>query len=235
MRKALIAGFFDFVEDAVRQDFGSSVDRGEIVVVGLGRVDPRRGMNLDLFKRALGQVLGGGCSDLLVVLGRSTDWLEESALAILVDYGDQCRIEFEARDDLRDAKPIIKRLTDFGLSEALGDAESVLLSEQLAGQRLFCVRAANQPTFERTLKRMGFKFDPEQFVEEAVPTSKNSNLVQSLTPKAEHFDWLLYAWAGLRTLPADVKRKFRCGALEADSPAKVVAMLKRTLLKKQGR
>jgi hypothetical protein len=234
VRRALVAGFFDFVEEAVRKEFGDAMDRGDVVVVGLGRVDPRRGMNLELFKRALGQVLDGECSDLLIVLGRSTSWIEDSVVAVLAERECESRTKLEVRDDLRDAAPIVSRLAAFGLSPQPAEEDTALLMKGLEGERLFCVRSASQPSFERTLVRFGFTFDPTQFVEEIVPASKNSNLVQSLGGKAEQFDWLLYAWSGLRTLPSEVKRKFRRGALEADSPAKVAAMLSRAVLKRSG-
>ncbi len=230
MKKALIAGFFDVIEDPVRRDFGGAIDRGDIVIVR-GRTDPRRGLNIELVKQAVGQLLTGGCTEVLVVLGESASWVQDAVLAILTPYSDRCQIELEVLKDLQDAPGIIRRLSEFGLTAQSPDADSALLMKQIEGQRVFCVRAEKQPSFERTLVRLGFVFSPVQFVEEAVEPSRNSNLIQALGNKAEHFDWLLYAWSGLRTLPADVKRKFGSRGLEADSPMKVCSMFKRRLLK----
>jgi hypothetical protein len=152
-------------------------------------------------------------------------------LKILASHEGQHRIELEVFDDLRDSAAIIKRLGQFGLTSEPADGDSVALTQQLAGQRVYCVRAATQPSFERTLTRLGFVFDAQQFVEEVVPPSRNSNLIQTMSGKADQFQWVLYAWAGLRTLPADMKKKFHGHWLEADSPTKVCLMLKRRLLK----
>ncbi len=230
MKKALIAGFFDMVEDDVRKDYGAAVDRGEIVVVR-GRSDPRHGMVLDHFKQGLATATQGGCTELLVVLGLSADWVEDKVLAILAPLEARLKIQLEVTKDLRSSEPVIGYIVAFGLVAAPVDSDSERLKEQLAGKRVLCVRASTQPGFGRTLERHGFVFDELVFTEESIEPAKNSNLIQSLSNRAEQYDWLLYSWAGLRYLPPDVKRKFKCGALSADSPSKVVVMLKRSLLK----
>jgi hypothetical protein len=233
LRKALIAGFFDKVEDAVRREFGAAVDRNEIAIAGLGRVDPRHGLNFDTFKAALTSLTANtDCLDLLIVVGRSVEWVDDAVLEVLVPFGEKHRISLEILDNLRDAERVTKHLGEFGLVAQPSDADAAALTEALRGQRLFCVRSSKQASFARTLERLGFAVDPEQFVEEVVAPAQNSNLVQLLNGKSEHFDWLLYAWAGLRTLPSEIKKKFSSGSLEADSPMKVCTMLKRRLLKR---
>jgi hypothetical protein len=232
LRKALIAGFFDYVEASVRQEFGALVDRGDVVIVGLGRVDPRRGLNMELFKRAVGQLLTTECADVLVVVGASATWVEDSARTVLSPYGDRCRIDFQALEDLRDARPVLALISNYGIRNEPSNSDTDALMGQLAGQRVYCVRSVSQTSFERTLQRLGFVFDPLCFEEEVVESSRNSNLIQSLSSKSDRFHWLLYAWSGLRTLPSDAKKKFRSGCLEADSPMKVGTMFKQRLLKR---
>ena len=229
MRKALIVGFFDSVEEAIRTTHGAAIDRGEIIVVGLGRVDPRRGINLETVRSAFA-ALPPDCTDLMVLIGRSATWVEDSLMAILAQYSERFRVDYHVFYDLRDATGVVEKMLAFGLQPAPPDTDSIELQKAIDGRRFYCVCSTNQSGFERALHRFGFRTDGGHFIEEVVPDGKNSNLVNTLVTKANNFDWLLYAWLGLRTLPADVKRKFRGGCIEGDSPAKVVSLLKRRLL-----
>jgi hypothetical protein len=87
---------------------------GSVAAIGPTRFEcrSRRSESRPFAARKVGHLRADGALEMLI------DWIEDSVLAILLQYVGQCRIEFEARAYLRDAAPIIQRLTDFGLSSA---------------------------------------------------------------------------------------------------------------------
>jgi hypothetical protein len=50
-----------------------------------------------------------------------------------------------------------------------------------------------------------------------------------LGQKAKQYEHLLYAWDGLRTIKADVKKKFTGKAYEAETAAKVIEIFRKWL------
>jgi hypothetical protein len=179
-----------------------------------------------------------GCDSVLVIYAVTNGWLDQAVRALVAQYQDSGVVfSFEPLRDARSAEPIAARLKEHGIDPAVAPSTMLpleLVRQQLGGQRVLCIRSTDQRDFETALIAEGFPVSClDLFEEEPVGSGKNSGLVAHISASSGQFGWLLYAWAGLRSLPSEVKRKFAKGAYEAPTTAKVVTMLRRKVVAKR--
>jgi hypothetical protein len=110
-----------------------------------------------------------------------------------------------------------------------------IMRAKLGGGKALCVVMAGRTSFQETFVRAAFPPEcttDEFFNDYIVPNGRNSNLIERLFDKAAEYRYLLYAWNGLRSMPASVKRKYAGAAFEGQTPREVVNLFKRWLLGK---
>ncbi len=185
----------------------------------------------------LARQLAGGAKQVLIVVALLSGkaWIEDSVRAIVREIassytGIDIQLSFESK--AADADLILQKINNFNLPEP--SAISVgLLRSRLAGEKVLCVVMDGHPDFYKSLCRAGFPPEcicDEFFVELVIPRGKNSNLMEMLYNQAGHYRHLLYAWTGLRTMPASIKKRYSAVALEGPTAKDVVSLFKRWLL-----
>ena len=123
------------------------------------------------------------------------------------------------------------KLAAFSLPE-VGEITAERLHLRLSGQKVLCVVMDGHTGFREALCRAGFPecLIDECFEEMIVPRAKNSNLMDSLHGQSSGFAHLLYAWTGLRTLPAKIKTRYSGKVFEGPTAKDVVSLFKRWVL-----
>jgi len=236
VKVAFVLGFYNPVESALRAEFGAELSRG--CLVWLGQQSRNRPFNLNEFRGRLRQTLNDStCDPILVLLAevRGQEWVKPSVEGIVSSSestGSQPRVVISTLKNAQESQSVVTLLKEFGL-EARNDAiTGVMLSTFLGGATVLCVRAMWQPNFADAFRRARIPADlcGEQFIERTIHSGQNPNLIRELCEAACQYGVLLYAWKGLRTMPADAKRRFAKGVFEAETPAKVVALFKNGVL-----
>jgi hypothetical protein len=173
----------------------------------------------------------------LVAVLAEKGWLRETVDAIVHDaqthYPEaQIRVVYETKVSRSNQESIIATIADFGLPEPC-EITADAMRLRLAGRKVLCVVLDGCTGFEECLRRSGFPDEcicDEFFEHMVIPSGKNSNLMAVLHGKAEQYQHLLYAFTGLRTLSASIKKRYTVFAFEAPNARDVVNVFKRWLL-----
>jgi len=171
----------------------------------------------------------------VVALLGGKHWVEDAVRAIVAGHqarfqGVQIHLVFETK--AADAKLVLDRIDAFGLPVP-SKISLELLRIKLQGGRVLCVVIDGSTGFPECFQRIDFPDDcisDEFFEHMVVSRGKNSNLMEILHGKADQYPHLLYAWTGLRTMPAKVKKRFSGTAIEGPTARDVANMFKRWLL-----
>ena len=234
MKVAFILGFFKPVHDYLHGNYQDLV-RNQILV----SLPRQRRADLQTipgkFKSRLFQLLDGEAKEVLVVLAltRDTSWIKH-VIEATIEQAKSCfrttSVQLRTNTDALAVEKVIDELVRFGIENQNTIPRSAL--EKKLGQRrvLFVWREGSTPP-SVVLQRCGFiESDIRDFFEElAIRPGRNSNLIRLLANKAQQYDHLLYAWKGLRTLPPEIKRRFKGIALEASDTTRVSNMFVRWL------
>ena len=234
MKVAFVLGFFKPVHDDLHDNYQDLVNHQNLISL------PRQ-RRADLqsipgkFKSRLFQLLDGEAKEVLVVLAlpRDASWIKHVVEATIEDAKScfpTARVQLRTSTDARAIERVIDELVHFGI-ETQNTIPRSELEKKLGRRRvLFIWRQGSTPP-SVALHRCGFtESDIRNFFEElAIPPGRNSNLIRLLANKAQQHDHLLYAWRGLRTLPPEVKRRFKAIAIEASDTTKVSNMFVRWL------
>ena len=126
---------------------------------------------------------------------------------------------------------LVDEIEAFGLAPP--DAITMPILERVLGDsHVLCLCLTGRAGFGEALARAGFPAESigRFFVERCISPGRNSNLMSVVSLESSHCRHLLYAWDGLRTLKADVKRKFSGKAYEAPTAAKVIEIFRKWIL-----
>jgi hypothetical protein len=235
LKVAIVAGFFEPVRRALEGRFAKQFEVSSLMWIpqlGNGR-EP----NLGMLESQLARQLAGGAKHILifVALLGGKQWVEETVNSIVANalsrYEDVA-LELVFESKAQDSGPIITRLVGFGLPEP-SEITPDLLREKLQGQKVLCVVMDGHTGFSESLQRCGFPDEcicDEFFEFMGVSRGKNSNLMEVLHGKADTYPHILYAWTGLRTMPAAVKKRYAGKAIEAPTARDACNMFKRWIL-----
>ena len=236
VKVALILGFYQSVHDYLHGNYQDSVGRRKLISL------PRqRRADLQLipgkFKSRLMQLLAGGAEDVLVVLALPHDarWMQSVIQATIEQARSRfptAKVRLVTSSDTRATENVVEELVRFGVATQDTIPRSAL-EERLGQSRVLFVWPEGRTPPSVALRRRGFmESDIRDFFEElAIDPGRNSNLVRLLRNKAKEFEHLLYAGRGLRTLPREVKRRFK-GVTEASDTTKVADLFARWLTRR---
>lgn len=236
VKVAFIMGFYGNVENQLRGRYGAGFDRGWLVWIPM--VAHNR-PNMGIFKQALHVVLGDRTSDPVHVLlgtARGEEWIQDAVTGIIESMEGakwDKRVSLSTFANLQDADPLIRKLEDCAFcTDDQPTITETVLANYLGDSSVLCVRALWQPSFRDAFERAGVPAGvfARHCTEDAVPQARNPNLIRHLNTASAQFHFLLYAWSGLRTLPPETKRRYRRGAFEGPTPAKVTALFKEGVL-----
>lgn len=234
MKAAVILGFFQPVHDYLLRNYKGPVDRGKLISLPRQRRADLQSIS-SKFKSRLIQLLGGEAEDVLVILALPHDarWLQGAIQSIIERARSRfptTRVQLETSSDVLSTEKVVEKLDHFGVATQ-GTIPRSELAEKLGQSRVLFIWQKGRTPPSVALQRRGFtESDIQDFFEElAIDPGRNPNLVRLLRNKANEFDHLLYAWGGLRTLPAEVKRRFKVVAREASDTTKVADLFVRWL------
>lgn len=219
MKVAFVVGFFQPVQDELRQKYPEEAYRNRLIWIDGGQ------RAITVFKERFYDVVRTA-SGVLVCLGRSgrQRHTEDAVRGIIGVAESQYSIPINlvALGNLYDHVPVVNCVDAFRLDEIpeIGVGE---VKRRIGEKKILCVSPQGKTTISTALERVGFTMEAivECFDEEIQEYGKNSNLMQHLKSRSNSYCCLLYAWEGLRTSDEEVKNSYEFGCYEAVSAAQV--------------
>ena len=230
MKTVLVAGFFDPVKKALELSHREHLAGGSIVWVR--QVGENREVNLGELSQQCFAQISRGAKSILVILAvlKGREWVEskvEGLIASARASNPDVECEVVHFHNAVDREGVLAAIGKFGVT-APAEFSSEGIRARAPNGKIFCVSMEGRTSILDSLKRVGFPDSVihECFEEEQIPRAKNSNLMEYLISRAKQYRYLLYAWAGLRTIKPEVKGKFeKC--YEAETGAKVAELVRR--------
>jgi hypothetical protein len=235
LKVALIVGFYEPVRKALERRFSEQMRLSALIWVR--QVALNREADLPMFASQLARQLANGAKQVLVMvaLPREQGWVEGSVRNIILEATSihpDVDIQLSFEEKAADVDTVLQKVGDFDLPEpSVISAE--LLRSKLSTKTVLCVVMDGHTGFSESFVRAGFPPEcicQEFFVDMVVPRGKNSNLMKVLYNKATQHQHILYAWTGLRTMPAKVKKRYSQMAFEGPTAKDVVNLFTRWLL-----
>jgi hypothetical protein len=237
LRIVFVVGLYDTVREELQKRYAAQLGAGTLIFIRQTSGNPIP--DLRDFNSRISDV-AKRCASIRVLLAVLTgyEWVEAKVHQILDRVGSHNpRVEICVSAPPRREVGIgivgelIDEIEAFGLDPP--DAVTVPILEGVLGDsRVLCLSLAGKAGFGEALTRAGFP--PESigrfFVERSISPGRNSNLMAIIIQDSKHCDHLLYAYDGLRTLKADVKKKFSGKAYEAVTTARVIEVFRKWIL-----
>jgi hypothetical protein len=224
-------GFYTPVDDKLRIEFEGELESKQVVLLGSPSAKRINDLKLSVLN-SLRDDPNARVSILYAVL-RGEEWVSPSLLAVVEsarEKYDSSTIEVHPFRNPQDVQGVVELLNGLGLLQEKDAVLPAQVEKYLGGREVLFVRSTMHSGLDSTLQRASINCGSsrEKFEELIIPPGKNSNLNGELSAKASGSKILLYVWKGLRTLKPETKRKFS-HSIEADSSAKVIALLKKEL------
>jgi hypothetical protein len=237
LKVAIVAGFFEPVRRALEGRFAKQMEVSSLVwipQVGVGGQP-----DLGMIGAHLSRQLKNGAQHVMVLVAilAGKGWVEDSVRAIISEaqsHYPQAEIQpvFETKVSGSNQESILARIVEFGIPEP-SEITAEVIRSRLVGRKVLCVVMDGNTGFPESLRRAGFPDEcicDEFFEHMVVPNGRNSNLMAVLHGKADQYQHLLYAFTGLRTLSASIKKRYAVFAYEAPTTRDVVNVFRRWLL-----